>query len=459
MSKSLDLHKLQTLLGASQVVASENNNKYSWQSDYLQPVKDSIPIVYVKSLEELAEVLRLATLEKLAVIPVGGGTKLKIGNPPKRADFFLSLAEMNQVLEHEAADLTTTVQAGCNFAHFQNTLGKSGQYLPLNPPFAELATVGGVISTSSYGPMRLSGGTIRDWLIGIKVVTADGQISKAGGKVVKNVAGYDLMKLYTGSFGTLCIIAEASFKLRPRPFEESLILGVFTSSEIDFAARVLLDSQLQPSALELLNFSAAKICFPKLELKPKEWVLAAQFSGSNQAVKHQVGITQEFWSKAENIISIHSSDNQYLGWQKVIDFAANYPTLGPFRASSLPSKCIELVNEIENNLSKVVNDFALLTHVGNGVVRGFISSDELLPNSEQLFKLDSEKHLKLLSTMKNLRGFCENSGGSLVLEDDTFYNTLDSWGTPPGSISLMKTIKQKLDPLELLNPGRFVGGI
>ena len=451
----MNLHKLEILLGANQVVASENNSKYSLQQSYFQPTREPLPIAYVKSIEELAEVLKLATLEKWAVIPVGGGTKLKIGNPPKRADLFLSLAQMNQILEHEAADLTTTVQAGCGFAHFQGSLGQLGQYLPLDPPFAKSATVGGVLSTSSHGPMRLAGGLVRDWLIGIKVVTADGQVSKAGGKVVKNVAGYDLMKLYTGSFGTLCIIVEASFKLRPRPAQEALILGVFTFSEIESATRKLLDSKLQPNALELLNFRTAQVCFPELDIKQGQWVLAAQFTGSSQAIKYQIETTQEFWSmiKAENIIRIYSSDNQYLGWQKVVDFAENYPSLGQFHASSLPSKSINLVNEIEKALSGVVSDFALLAHVGNGVVRGFINRDELLLN------LDKEKQLKILSMIKNLRSVCEKSGGCLVLEDDTFHNKLDSWGTPPASIGLMKTIKQKLDPLEMLNPGRFVGGI
>jgi glycolate oxidase FAD binding subunit len=451
----LDLHKLEALLGAKQVVM-ENNYKYSWQSQYFQPTREALPIAYVQSIEELTEVLRLATLEKWAVTPVGGGTKLKVGNPPSKADFFLSLAQMNQVLEHEAADLTTTVQAGCRFGDFQASLERLGQYLPLNPSFAESATIGGVIATNNYGAMRLAGGTVRDWLIGIKVVTSDGQVSKAGGKVVKNVAGYDLMKLYTGSFGTLCVIVEASFKLRPKPAQEALILGIFTLSEVKSAARVLLDSQLQPNALELLNFRAAQICFPELELKQGQWVLAAQFAGSSQAIKHQIETTKHFWStKAENLISVFSSDNQYLEWQNVVDFAKHYTSLGQFCASCLPSKCISLVSEIEKALSNGVSDFALLAHVGNGVVQAFINKDEFLLNNE----LNDKKLNQIMTTIKDLRGFCEKSGGCLVLEDDTFHNKLDSWGMSPESIKLMKTIKQKLDPLKILNPGRFVGGI
>ncbi|MBI4853886.1 MAG: FAD-binding oxidoreductase [Acidobacteria bacterium] len=456
----MELQKLEALLGAKQVVDGENNNKYSWQSKYFRPTIKPLPIVYVKSIEELAEVLKLATLEKWSVVPLGGGTKLKLGNAPKKADFFLSLEQMSQILEHEAADLTTTVQAGCKFAKFQESLGNLGQYLPLNPPFAEFATLGGVIATSSYGPSRLSGGTVRDWLIGIKVVTANGEISKAGGKVVKNVAGYDLMKLYAGSFGTLCIIAEASFKLRPKPTEESLVLGVFNFSNLSDASRLLLDSQLEPNALELLNFQAAKNCFPHLNIKSNQWVLAAHFVGSNQAIKYQIDSTKEFWSdRAENITCLSGSDKEYLGWQKVIDFTSDYLSLGLFRATSLPSKCISLVSIIEKALSSVTKNFALLAHVGNGVVRGFISQSEFLQNGVAEINLEDEKYLKLYSVIKELRDVCEKSSGVLVLEDDTFQDKLDRWGTSPISIALMRTIKQKLDPLEILNPGRFLGGI
>lgn len=453
----MDLKKLENLLGINQIVTGEGNNKYSWRSKYFE--QTPLPIAYVKSIEELSEVLRLATLEKWAVIPVGGGTKLRLGNEPKRADFFLSLEQINKVLEYEAADLTTTVEAGCRFGDFQGFLGKSGQYLPLNPSFAHRATLGGVIATNSYGPMRLSGNTLRDWLIGIKVVGANGEISKAGGKVVKNVAGYDLMKLYTGSLGTLCVIVEASFKLRPKAFEESLVLGVFTFSNLQVAARKILDSKLQVNALELLNHQAASICFPSLDINTNEWLLVAQFAGSSQATNYQIAMTKELWAeKAENILCLSVSDNEFIGWQKIIDFAENYPSLSQFRATSLPSDCIDLTAKIEQSLSSIINSFALLVHVGNGIVRGFVHQKELLIG-EQDFNLENEKYLKLISVVENLRNFYEKSGGTLVLEDDTFYKKLDSWGKTPANIALMKTIKQKLDPLEILNPGRFVGRI
>jgi glycolate oxidase FAD binding subunit len=453
----LDLKKLETLLGSNQVTHKENNKKYKLQRACFNPTP--LPIVYVKSIEELAEVLRLATLENYGVIPVSGGTKLRLGNFPRKADFFLSLEKMNNIIEHEAADLTTTVEAGCNFGDFQNSLGKLGQYLPLNPPFADSASLGGIIATNSYGSMRLSNGTIRDWLIGIKVVNSNGEISKAGGKVVKNVAGYDLMKLYSGSLGTLSIIAQASFKLRPKPVKKSLVLGIFTFSSLYKGSRALLDSKLQANSLELLNSIAAKTCFPDLKIKKDEWLLIAEFAGSPQAINYQQQATKDFWANlSENILFVSETDSFYQGWHKVVDFNKSYTSQTSFSASTLPSKSIDLVFQIDRTLSTVVGDFALLAHVGNGVVRAFLREVDSITNSD-VFDFENPKYIKLVSLVSSLRKSCENSGGFLVLEDDFFYKKLDTFGTPPKSFALMKTIKEKLDPLGVLNPGRFVGGL
>src|SRR6266550_2600621 len=172
---------------------------------------------------ELAEILRLSNEAGLAVIPRGGGTKLGWGNSPARADLILSTVRMTEIIEHAWADLTVTVEAGCTIQRLQETLGQHGQRLALDPLWPEKATVGGVLSTNDSGALRLRFGALRDLIIGVTIALPDGTLASSGGKVVKNVAGYDLPKLFTGAFGTLGVITRATFRLHPLPHAVQLL--------------------------------------------------------------------------------------------------------------------------------------------------------------------------------------------------------------------------------------------
>jgi FAD/FMN-containing dehydrogenase len=188
-------------------------------------------VAFPRNIDELSEVMRLASGEGWRVIPAGAGTWLEMGARPERFDLVVSTAKMNRTLEYEPADLTATVEAGVPLAAFNRRAAEDRQFIPLDPFGAERSTIGGVIATASSGPLRCAYGTPRDWLIGVAVVAADGRITRAGGKVVKNVAGYDLCKLYTGSFGTLAVIAETSFKLRAIPPHEKTV--IFYSRDVE----------------------------------------------------------------------------------------------------------------------------------------------------------------------------------------------------------------------------------
>src|SRR5215475_2549907 len=211
-------------------------------------------VAFPSNIEELSEMMRLASGEGWRVIPAGAGTWLEMGVRPTRFELVVSTAKMNRALEYEPADLTATVEAGAPLAAFNRKAAEDRQFIPLDPFGDERSTVGGVIATASAGPLRCAYGTPRDWLIGVAVVAADGRITRAGGKVVKNVAGYDLCKLYVGSFGTLAVIAEASFKLRALPSGEQTV--VFYSRDVEslcsLAARIT-DSDVQPAAMELVS--------------------------------------------------------------------------------------------------------------------------------------------------------------------------------------------------------------
>src|SRR5919201_4924094 len=193
--------------------------------DGLHPISRSTP----SSAAELAEALHAADSAGQAVIPYGGGTQLDLGMPPTRADLLLETGQLHRVVEYEPADLTVTVEAGMRFGELQRLLGDNGQFLALDPPADAEASIGGLIATNASGPLRFSYGTARDLVIGTRVANPDGTLTHAGGRVVKNVAGDHLNKLYIGSLGTLGIIVELSFKLAPVPPVMSTALGSFGS--------------------------------------------------------------------------------------------------------------------------------------------------------------------------------------------------------------------------------------
>ncbi len=214
-------------------------------------------VVAPGSQEELAAVLRVAEELRAAVVPWGGGTQQRIGTSPAQVDLLVRTERLNRVLIHEPFDLTISVEAGMTMAALREHLAQHGQMLPVDPPLPASATIGGLIATATDGPRRLGYGTLRDLLIGITVAEVGGRLSKAGGMVVKNVSGFDMMKLYLGSFGTLAIVVSANFKLLPIPRAVASLLCTFDRAEDAFAALDALQlTQLTPTAAEYLNARA-----------------------------------------------------------------------------------------------------------------------------------------------------------------------------------------------------------
>ena len=206
--------------------------------------------------KETAAVLRDANATGRAVIPTGGGTKLDWGNPPVRADVMLSMRRQNRVIEHAWADLTVTVEAGCTIAQLQKALAEHGQRLAVDPLWPDRATVGGILSTNDSGSLRLAYGALRDLIIGVTLVLADGTIASSGGKVVKNVAGYDLPKLATGGMGTLGVITRAVFRLHPLPRNtRTLSIAVPDADSMQRVILGILGAQLAPAAVQARNGS------------------------------------------------------------------------------------------------------------------------------------------------------------------------------------------------------------
>src|SRR6266852_8165114 len=225
-------------------VTSEPGELRNYAVDGLLPRLVVIP----DSVEQVAQIVALTNQQGLKLLTRGGGSRINLGGIPEQIDILLETTKLTRLLEHEAPDLTCHVEAGITLAELQTKLATKGQRLALDPPNAQQATIGGILASNASGPKRLRYGTARDLVIGLHVVQASGEVARSGGSVIKNVAGYDLNKLYIGSLGTLGIIVEANFKLQPLPINERTLILTFSNAEDAIGTVIaLMGSLLTPS--------------------------------------------------------------------------------------------------------------------------------------------------------------------------------------------------------------------
>jgi len=384
-------------------------------------------VVEPASEQELAAVLSCANDAEIAVIPRGGATKLTWGNPPKRAGLILSTARLNRILEHAWADLTVTVEAGCTLQALQEKLAQHGQRLALDGLWPEHATIGGALSTNDSGALRLRFGALRDLIIGVTIALPDGTLASSGGKVVKNVAGYDLPKLTTGALGTLGVIARAIFRLHPLPSGRRTIS--FSATSVDEMQRQILaiqDAKLAHTALQIRGDSegrlAADILFEGTEagLAAEESQLLTLVGGSalRQSAEFVWGARQNLWPP---------------------------PPVNAVVAKLcvLPSAIATTIHSVKRIADPRNLHFQYVVQAtGIGTLRVEGDAKACKPAIEQI------------------RAELERSRSSLVvLHQPLGLEPLEAWGSAGDAISLMRAVKYQLDPKNILNPGRFVGGI
>jgi glycolate oxidase FAD binding subunit len=410
-------------------------------------------VVSPGDVDQVAALLTVAQREELAVTPWGGGTMMALGYPPERLDIVLCLQRLNRVLEHEPADLTATAQAGITMAALQNQLGGRGQWWPVEPPLAEQATLGGVLAANASGPKRLLYGAARDLLIGIKVVQADGVVAKAGGKVTKNVTGYDMMKLYIGSLGTLAVIVEATLKLRPLPQLQRVAWAVFPGADAaDNAARRLLTCGLLPSALELLNPPLTRRLCEAFEPTPgaEGWSLVVGVDGSEPAVVRQLRDIESL-ARGEGATAWHTQADDGGLWHAI---QRRFRTRGSepegrviVRVGTLRTQVTGIMRrltELETRLSAPVE---LTGRFGNGLVYGNITLNGA-----------AEQSVHVAQALGEMRGQLATRRGYLVVESapPSFKVRFDCWGDVGPQAQVMAALKHEFDPRRVLNPGRFV---
>jgi glycolate oxidase FAD binding subunit len=385
--------------------------------------------------EDVAIALLAADQAGRTVVPWGAGTKQSWGNPPSRYDVALDLTALDQIVEYEPADLVVTAQAGMALAALQSRLREAGQFLPLDPPFIDRATLGGTIAANASGPSRLLYGTARDFVLGLRVATPQGQLVRSGGRVVKNVVGYDLNKLHVGGFGTAGVIVEVTFKVQPLPAAESTVVAHF--AELGSAAAVanrVARSSLFPRAVGLgRHFGAA------------QWNVIVWCGGAPATVERQArDVTSWATEGGATDVMRRDGDEHAKFWQRASDFARHDagPGLACLKLTCLPSQVPAILARVPTERAGV------LAHAGNGVAYVGISAPTL-------------------HDVRPLAAAAHELGGNAVLENapDALKREIDSWD-PAGvaarirtDFDLMRRIKQEFDPHNTLNPGRFVAGI
>ena len=380
------------------------------------------------SEQQIAAALRLANDAGLAVIPRGGGTKLAWGNPPSRAEIILSTARLDKIIEHPWADLTVSVEAGCTIQKLQSALALHGQRLALDPLWPAQATIGGILSTNDSGSLRLRFGALRDLIIGVTLALPDGTLASSGGKVVKNVAGYDLPKLVTGAYGTLAVITRAFFRLHPLP-RNAKTLSI-SGCDLEEMQRVILAVQDSKLAHTSLQARMAQDAEPAVDilLEGTEAGIAAQ-EGQLRAIAGSASTreaTSTVWNAAQELWNSANSASSAMG--KITTFPAS------------------ISGTVENmqRIAAAHKTHWRLTMQATGI--GWLRLESAPQN--------------LHAVLSDLRFELEHSGGSLVvLRRPSGMERIDTWGQPTDALALMRAVKNQFDAKNTLNPGRFVAGI
>ncbi|PZO22176.1 MAG: FAD-binding oxidoreductase [Leptolyngbya foveolarum] len=394
--------------------------------------------------DELSKVMAYSYENGWRVLPMGQGSKLSWGGLAKGIDLVVSTAQLNRLVEHAVGDFTVTVEPGLKVADLQRQLRAQGQFLAVDPAFGELASLGGLVATADTGSLRQRYGGLRDALIGVKFVRYDGAIAKAGGRVVKNVAGYDLMKLMTGSYGSLGILSELTFRLYPVARNLRTVVLSGGGKAIEQAMAEVRMSGLTPESLDVvsatLNHRAGSIgdrVLPQAE-RSRSLTIVVRFQGVAEGVEEQTA-----WLK--KIATTHgmgceqmdgAADAEFWAQSQAIIRSDTVLCKVGLRPSGIPW-LLELVDDVN------LDGYARL-HGGNGL--GWV----------QLAQRD-----ELAEGVEKLRSHCQKNGGflSLLQGPKSLKQSMDVWGYAGDALGVMRDIKDKFDPQRLLSPGRFVGGL
>lgn len=395
-------------------------------------------LVCPTTVQQLCQVTECANTNNWRVLPCGNGSKLAWAGVGKPIDLVISTQNLNQVIDHAVGDLTVTAQTGVKLVDLQAILLKTNQFLPLEPAYPEAATLGGIISTADSGSWRQRYGGVRDMLLGVSFVRSDGKLAKAGGRVVKNVAGYDLMKLLTGAYGTLGILTEVTFRLYPVQEASGTLVLTGDADALASTTKTLLASALTPTAADLLSSELVK------QLGIGQGMgLMVRFQSVTESVQEQSSRLLEVGQQLGLQGTLYQDNDEAHLWQSLPEQIWGMPqsTVITCKIGVVPTAAVMTLTVLDTLTSGTGLG---LIHVGSGLGKLRLKPETVKPK-----------------TILKMREHCQSHSGFLtVLEAPIgLKQQLDVWGYSGNALDIMRQIKQKFDPKTILSPNRFVGDI
>ncbi len=420
--------RFEALLGSGRVTVA---NLSRWTVDGIVPRV----VVRPADAEQIGAVLRVCAESGAAVVPWGSGTAMDLGNPPRAADVVVLTDRLSRVIDHDHSNLTVTVQTGITLGDLDRALGEHRQFLPLEPPRAEVATAGGAVAANLSGPRRMLYGGARDLVIGMRVLQAHGSFIKMGGKTVKNVAGYDMGKLFVGSLGTLGVITEVTFKVFPLP-ETSRTVAIWGAdlTVLLALAGTVLASPLLPAAVSVANQDAAAAFGRNTP------GLLVRAQGVEAAVeRHERDI--KGWAAQTGVeVEAMTGDAEVELWRAVRDFGWNTQRAA-VRLTVPSGEAPAALGDLQALLPASAD---LVAHLGTGILWIAAEAADVTP--------------ALMSALRELA--VEHSGYLLLARGPRALKAMgDVWSPEPQALPVMQALKKTFDPHSIFNPGRFVAGL
>ena len=411
---------------------------------------------------QVAEILRFAAAEKLAVIPTGGCTKLSIGSRPARYDIALDLSRMNRVLAYDPHDLTLGVEPGARIEALLRTLAEQKQFLPLAVPFLDHATIGGIVAANSSSPLRHAYGAVRDFCLGMEFVTGEGAQAKSGGRVVKNVTGYDLHKLLIGSLGTLGVITRVNFRTFPMPQAQGTFVATFSSAEAAFDfCRTVSHSVLTPQIMEVANPGTAALIFSgefSARLEPRTWSVIISTAGLPAVVqRHEIELGRMAGpAEADEFLPLSDAEAD-----SVLAQIREFPRLMIeratggliFRISAVSGVLPTLLGKLRVLAAQRALDFVSLGRASGIFYVSFLPQTQVPPSPELLAGVVAEVFRICDQPGMQTSAMLEWCPAELKTSPEIV------WGPARPDFELMRRVKRSFDPQNVLAPGRFAGGI
>ena len=395
----------------------------------LQPDLLPIGLVIPDTVEQLSAVVVKLHHDRIAMVPMGSGSKLAWGAPVSQPAVFVSTEHLNKIVDHAIGDLTVTAQAGIKFDALQAILQQSGQFLAIDPSYPS-GTIGGIVATGDSGALRHRYNSVRDMVLGVEFVRSDGKIVKAGGRVVKNVAGYDLMKLLTGSYGTLGILSQITVRLYPNQEASQTILLAGDPEILQRAIQGILNSGLTPSAMDLLSLGTMKV----LNLGSSMGLLI-QFQGLTESVQEQCDRVLELGKSLFLNAEIQAIDQ--LLWNQVSHSLSQSMVQGEVvcKWAVRSNQTVSTLLQVQAMVPDTIARFHVSGGLGQLQLKADVTSD----------------------VVQKIRSICELNGGflSILMAPSNLKSELDIWGFRGNSGSWMRSIQQQFDPLNILSPGRM----